>query len=271
MEQFPTATWEDLLTDRLVPRRRKEREVKNEIRRRVVKLKATAGCDRFPTDVHSLAKACGIQEVRYLPLAMRGRLLSERGATVAEIDQKLSSRRQRFVLAHEITHLLLSRDLQLKGTTAIYGSNRRSYTNVEHLCDFGAREILLPEIAVRNEVKAKSLSLALVLAIAEEADCDIELVAQCICDLPGEVRVSFLFCRVDAITSEVFRVIPDTSTRFEVTDGKDSLVRRAAQQSSPLRGRQELWAGSTRINVMAEAVASSPETVVMLFSAGEST
>src|SRR6266702_1555006 len=140
MDQFSTPTWDDVLNDRLLPRRRRNQDERTEVRNRVAALKAQSGCDRFPTDVHALAQSVGIGHVRSLPLAMRGRIVHEGTGIIAELNEMLSRREQRFVLAHEIAHMLLARDLNRAGAQSVFGSARlqKSYRSVEQLCDYAA-------------------------------------------------------------------------------------------------------------------------------------
>src|SRR5437762_73674 len=154
MDQFSTPAWDDIFNDRLLSRRRRNRDARSEVRKRVAALKAQSGCDRFPTDVRALARTVGIRDVRLLPLSMRGRLVREPFGIRAELNQQLSLREQRFVLAHEVAHILLARDLKNGGARNVFGSTRTtsSYRYVEQLCDFAAREILIPENAIRKEL-----------------------------------------------------------------------------------------------------------------------
>ena len=266
MDQFSPATWDDLTSDRLLPRRRRNRDAQNEIRKRVATLKAESGCDRFPTDVRALARTIGIQEVRLLPLSMRGRIVRESFGIVAELNQLLSWREQRFVLAHEIAHILLARDLTNAGPESIFGSTRakNSYSYVERLCDFAAREILIPENAIRKELKSRPFSLDFAVTLAAEADCDVEVVAECICDLPGWRELLFLFCRRNAESLEVNCAVPNSSTAFEVVYDADSLLRRAERSSKTARGTQDLWANGNRTTADAEARWLDSKNAVLL-------
>lgn len=268
MDQFSAAAWEDILNDRFVPRRRRDGDVRSELKRRTVKLKADAGCYSFPTDVHTLARAVGIARVRTVPLPMQGRLIRDTCGVVAELNVELPSRKQRFVLAHEIAHMLVARDIASLGSTSIYGSTStpRPYQYVERLCDFGAREILIPENALLKELRREPFSLNVIRKVAAEADCDPEVIAECICELPGRWgEMVFLFCRIAAHTSEVHRAIPGASVAFEVVDTPDSLLRRALNKTESVSGDQELWAGYNRLCVSAEALALDPKNVVLVW------
>jgi Zn-dependent peptidase ImmA (M78 family) len=266
MDQFSTATWDDLLNDRLIPRRRRDRDARAEVRKRIAKLKAECSCDRFPTDVCALAQAVGIREIRSVPLSIRGRIVSDNGGIVAELNEDLSFRAQRFVLAHEIAHILLARDLANTGARNVFGSvgSKKSHTFVENLCDFAAREVLLPENTVRKELKSRPVSLDFVTTLASEADCDVEVVAECICDLPGCREVLFLFCRAMASGLEVLRVVPNRSTAFELADSEHNLVRRTLRERMAITGTQELWANGNRTTVAAEAFSADSENAVLL-------
>ncbi len=266
MDQFSTPTWDDVLNDRLLSRRRRNREERSEVRNRVAALKAQSGCNRFPSDVQALARSVGIRQVRSLPLAMRGRIVREGTGIIAELNEMLPPREQRFVLAHEIAHILLARDLDSAGARSVFGptTSQKSYRYVEQLCDYAAREILLPENAIRKELKLRPLSLEMAVAMAEEADCDLQVVAQCICDLPGQQDLIFLFCRSNAESVDVLKVVPNSSMTYELGDKGDSLVRRALREKKEIKGDQEVWANGSRAIVAAQALRVDSGDVIVL-------
>jgi hypothetical protein len=269
MDQFSSATWDDLVNDRSVPRRKRGSDFRTEVKKRTVELKSHAGCDRFPTDVQLLARAAGVREIRNVPLSMRGRLIREGSGIVAEINEDLPSRVRRFVIAHEIAHIILARDIARSGATSIYGGTgpKQNHAYVESLCDFGAREILLPENAVLKELRTNPLSLELIRNLATEADCDLEVVAECICGLPGRWRdLVFLFCTVSPAGADLRRMVSPKAATFELVDSEQALFRRSLCTTRALKGLQELWANYTKAIVSAEALALDPGHVILLFN-----
>ena len=97
-----------------------------------------------------------------------------------------------------------------------------TYKMVEQLCDYGAREILVQRMRLK-ELKTRQLSLETAAAIAEEADCYIQVVAECICDLPGQREGTFLFGRMNGDNFDLTSVVPASATQYEVASRDDSL------------------------------------------------
>src|SRR6266478_923767 len=118
-------------------RRRFDGRIQRELSREIAQLKSRVRCEDFPTDVAAIAAEVGIRQIRRVPLSMRGRLVRAMPGYMVEINEELDVHDQRFVLAHEITHVLLND--QMSSAAARFGYNR-----IERLCDFGATEILLP-------------------------------------------------------------------------------------------------------------------------------
>src|SRR6185437_7425435 len=178
------------------------------------------------------------------------------------------ARLRRFVLAHEIAHMLLARDLSALGAKALYGRSESlcSYRFVEHLCDFAAREILLPENALRKELRLCQFTLELLANTSNEAECDWELVAEAISDLPGQWRqLTFLFCRSDHNSASA-RVIPVRTTLIELMRSEEDLVTRALRERKIVSGSQDLWIGANKTTLSADALALDPNTIVVLLN-----
>src|SRR6266446_3748472 len=184
MEQF-TANWEDHAQEAFLLGKNPRRGHKIEIVKLVARLKASASCTRFPTDVNKLAEAVGIVMVRDVPLAMRGCLLREPGGFVVEINSQLPRLDRRFVLAHEVTHILIERDQLLQSTQRFErnsGHRRLGYNHIEELCDFGAREILLPLNSLRAELRRAEPSLPFVMKLSKETESSIAVTIEQICE-----------------------------------------------------------------------------------------
>ncbi len=108
-----------------------------------------AGQDRLPIDVHGIASLRGIEVRATAAGNWEGRVYAERGGVVIEVDKRQSLARQRFTIAHELVHTAfpgfarerryrIDEDLAL----ALFA---RSRSEEEHLCDWGAGMLLMPE------------------------------------------------------------------------------------------------------------------------------
>jgi hypothetical protein len=203
-----------------------------------------------------------------VPLAVRGRLIREPGGFVAEINEELSRQSRRFVLAHEITHLLLERDMMLKSSQRIQRVGMTlGHKRIESLCDFGAREILLPASSVRKEVKMHNPSLEVVAAIANEADCSLELVAECICDLLGVwADASFLTVEIASSGVRLLRVLPSTSALIEIAENGTGLLHRALRATSVVSGEARIWVGSGEHHFSVQALSIGNQRLMMIAS-----
>ena len=267
MDQFATNRI-FLETEAALCKKHPERVHQLELVRSIASLKAKARCYQLPTDVDRLAREAGIIAIRIVSLTTRGRLLREPGGYVVELDSKLSLNQRRFVIAHEISHLLVEKDLML--TT--FGRPQRSKTRhyfVEKLCDFGAREILLPINSLRNEIAGLSPSLETVCKLSEEAHCSFELTAERICESPS----IWDGCRFISWTTHKGRLLavrtwPERGVDPEqiiLKDEKNSVVMRALNTASVAKDWQELsYAGREQETVYLEAVASEEGYVLAL-------
>jgi hypothetical protein len=237
VKQAPSETWNETADDRFVVHRRPDGKIRDELRRNIARVKFKVGCHTFPTDIEAIASEVGIREIRSVPLASRGRLLRARGGYAVEINDQLQKRDYRFVLAHEIAHILLT-------DTLFAGLNRRQlgYSRIEKLCDFGAREILLPLKSVRGELKlAANVSLSTFADIAEEADCSLRVVAEVVSELPGAWQGMFLFCRSRSGCFDVEVVIPATAQHVELGDREKCVACRAVRENGLVVGQQSVW------------------------------
>ena len=185
---------------------------------------------------------------------MRGR-----GGFEVEVNQNLDKDDQRFVLAHEITHVLL-------GGLLSDERGRRGYNRIEALCDYGAREILLPKSTVRYELgHHQTICLSDFAAIAKEANCSLITVAEIAAELPGECQdIVFLFCRNHNAMFEVEKVIPPLSKRIEVQNDEMSVTHRAHTENRLVSGLQKIWIDAHETETQVEAMLINTDLVVIL-------
>jgi hypothetical protein len=266
VKQLAAATWNETIDDAFILRRRPDGKIRHELCKRIASLKSKLSCDGFPTDLEAISSEVGIREIRRVPLAIRGRLIRAPGGFAVEINEQLDVQEQRFVLAHEIAHLVLA-----DGLLAEVNGFRLGYNRVEILCDFGAREILLPLISVRYELKQNpNPSLCTFAAIAEEANCSMQVVAQVASELPGEWQtLMFLFCRRGSATLDIEAVIPSTARRVELGDDDMCVARKAFRENRLVHGRQRIWFDDNEIEISGEALPLDKNTAAILARAPE--
>ncbi len=268
MEQFTASTWEETILDGIAKSRHRDGRLKADLIRKIAALKSRAGCDSFPTGVDQLAHAVGIHRIRYVPLAITGRLVREPRGLVAEINTDLSPRDRRFVLAHEVAHLILERDAINSASQRLQRAGQSTglgYKQVESLCDYGAREILLPAASLRAELKKHKPDLKVVSAIADEAQCSAEVVAGRICEPFGPWEgISFLWWKFGERGAEIVEIIPSSAALVELADEHNSLSRRALFTSSVVAGHETIWVGTGPRCFSAQALHIAQQQVMML-------
>ena len=238
--------------------------------RRVAKLKTRALCDSFPTDVEKLAEMVGIIAVRAVPLAIRGRLTREPGGLVVEVNSALSTEDRRFVLAHEVAHILLEQDAIDRAAGRFQrsaGEGSLGYRQVEALCDFGAREIVLPLGSLRAKLRKHAPSPAVVLNVSKEAACSVQVTIERICELCGAWKpASYLLWKTTRRGTRLLRVVPDTSKEVELADETNSVVTRALLRPVVVSGSEKMWAGTEIQEFAVQALIVGSGEVLMMAS-----
>jgi len=266
MEQF-TASWEDYSQEAFLLRKNPRRSHKIEIVKLVAQLKANASCTQFPTDVKKLAEAVGIVTVRDVPLAMRGCLLREPSGFVVEINSQLLPLDRRFVIAHEVTHLLIELEQLLQSSQRFErnsGKHTLGYNHIEELCDFGAREILLPLNSVRAELRREVPNLVLVIRISQETESSIGVTIDQICEPIMLWECTFLLWTQKSNGFALSKIAPKTSLDVGLVDETHSLVRKAFLTSEVLSGPETLDL-ATRVDTFpAEAVRVDDHSVLQM-------
>jgi Zn-dependent peptidase ImmA (M78 family) len=94
-----------------------------------------------------MARHLGVSDIRGQRILADGQLRKEDGRLVMEVNEKASSGRKRFTIAHEIGHLLLANGGDFGcGTVRSRGFTPKKDADPleERLCDFIAAEVLIP-------------------------------------------------------------------------------------------------------------------------------
>jgi len=253
----------------MLTKRHPERMRQLELGKQIASLKGRTKCYRFPTDVDRLAIAVGINEIQVVPLVgIRGRIVRSANGLVAEINSELPESWRRFVIAHEISHLLVEKELMSTAVTRPKRS-KPEYQQVEKLCDFGAREILLPLNALRNEIGEVSPCLELVCKISAEAQCSIEVTAERICEHPPIWDTArFFIWNFHKGRPLAVRTLPEDGIdpeQIALDDDANSIIVRAFKVKGIVKGHQSLsYGGRAPEQFYMEAVATDDDRVISL-------
>lgn len=92
------------------------------------------------------------------------------------------SRRWRFSVAHEFTHIILIRTVGAR-VVDLANSSKEAYEYVEQLCDYGASQILLPRAILRRALRERSFSQKTIFELAELFDVSFSALMWGLADL----------------------------------------------------------------------------------------
>lgn len=152
-------------------RRSRRTAQSGEVRRRVAGLLARVRYAGPPTNLDAIAGHLQVKSIRTSPLSMRGRVLFERGGVVIELNEQLEPIERRYVLAHELGHLILEGDRIAK---ALAQSVAWKYRQTEELCNQAALELLLPtDWLLANQPK----TMAAAVETANRAEISVDVLA----------------------------------------------------------------------------------------------
>lgn len=161
--------------------------------------RAETGQDRLPIDVHGIASARGIKVRPTAPGVGDGRVYAERDGVVIEVDGSQSQVRQRFTIAHELAHTAFpgfTRERRYRAdedlSLALFA---RSRGEEEHLCDWGAGVLLMPEQLIWSYRAEQGLKA--VESLARAAKVSLEAAAVRLVDR-SDRPVAFLVLDQDA-------------------------------------------------------------------------
>jgi Zn-dependent peptidase ImmA (M78 family) len=215
---------------------------RDEVVRRLSDISARAGTASIPTDLTQVAADLGVVEVRVVPLANRGRLLYVPGGFVIEVNENLDHHERRFVVAHELAHIVLEgNSLSADGARRerVVLGHAVSYHALETLCDFAAAELLVPFAVLRDALSPLTVSLDAAIRLAAKADCAVELVAKRVHEA-NIWNCQFLWWRQDAGRFVAIKSIPnrddDGLSRICLFGKSPSVIRAAALSDTVVTG-----------------------------------
>lgn len=186
-----------------------------EAMRRTRRAALAAGQGQVPLDLTKIAKSLDVHTIRVVPLAMEGRLVEDHAGHSIELNREMSSFRMRFVLAHEIGHLLIGPSTHL------------SYEEREELCDVCAYELITPADMLYKHINPVFPTLSSLQYVAQVCECPIDTVARAAseCGLLGAVSILVFQEKVSGL--RICEVIPPLElegvTRSTAMEIQDSL------------------------------------------------
>jgi len=227
----------------------KSRAAIAEVQREARSLAIEAGCEAVPRDFMKIARYLNAEDIRYVPLAMRGRIMNENGTLFIEINSGLQNHEKRFTVAHEIGHIIVEKQALFaegKYMKGQFNSKTAPHSVVERLCDAVAEELLVPLPWLEESVYEEKTSINLLKKIAEEAEISISVVAKRVYD--EELwRCRFIWWKKDVDNFRAVKSYPyyedDFLAHIETVDPLNSLLAKCNNEGSAVRGKERLRMG----------------------------
>jgi uncharacterized protein DUF955 len=259
----------------LLAKKSKEESTKHlartgEVQRHARAATIEAGCETLPTDLYKLARFLGVNDIREVPLAMRGRLLNERGRLTIEVNKDLSRYERRQTIAHELGHVLVEKDSLVKIPSRSQRSSADEalpYAVVEKLCDVAAAEILIPLPWLERSVFRQVPSLLLAKSLADSSDTTVEaMAARLLQEALWNCR--FVFWRDCGDSLRATKSYPHADDSMlawmEPEGGMSSLLGQCARQKRFTEGKQTLRISGERYRYKVQCVPLDDTHIVSL-------
>jgi Zn-dependent peptidase ImmA (M78 family) len=222
-----------------------------------------------PTDLGALARHVGVDSIRCLPLAVDGRLVSENGRYVIEVNKDHQIERQRFTIAHEIAHLVIAGPGFLGCSTISSRSGPLSATDSveEQLCNYAAAELLIPSEWVRSFLQDVEPRFPAIAQMARTCAVSLEVAARQLTEA-GPWRCRMLWWRREGEGFKAFRAFPAYDPRtlatISLVDPEHSTVAKVAQRRKPHSGKETLMVEGEACEYSVEVWSAGAGTVAML-------
>lgn len=231
-----------------------------------------SNCKPPRTDLDRIGQHLGVVSIRFVPLAKRGRLLRVPGGYGVEVHQELNPFERRFVVAHELAHIVVegsSLGGSSPGHARSEGGVSLSYRLLEEICDFGAREILLPSRTLRSRLRGTDPDVALVKQLAGDAECSVKLAANRICELEvWQCRFIWWQKRSDDVVAVAS--VPEVSEDSLpiLLDDKAHVLARAFSEAGAVRGPVTMSFFGRQDDYRVQAIAIDADSALMLIDHG---
>jgi hypothetical protein len=133
-----------------------------------------------PVDLERLARALGTTDIVLTDMVEDGRTTWIAGQPKIELRADRTSTRNRFTLAHEIGHILISQD-----ETVARRTGGLEHDDIEKLCDWIAASILMPRQWVNQYSHKAQFNLSLLRLVAHKADVSLSAAAVRLAEVSG--------------------------------------------------------------------------------------
>ena len=169
--------------DKLFISRNKRRQIESDIFSLIHRVRKQARINSPPTDLISFARQLDAT-ITYVKLAVNGRVLKDySGDYTIEINDSLSEFDKIFILAHEITHIILLINTDYIKSLLSIKERDIPYDMLEHMCDIGASDLLLPRTWIRDNIRHGSPSISDALSLATDFSYDLSFILQRFIDI----------------------------------------------------------------------------------------
>lgn len=233
------------LAERRKATRSKRAAVRYEVLQRTRKLLTSVGTAAPPTDLTAIGRLLGVAAVRSVPLAMDGRLLREGTAYVIETNETNPATRQRFTVAHELGHLIVS-GAGVFQHAALGGQLNgfcKGAAEEEILCNFAAAQLLIPDEWLLSYLEGKTPSFSVIAQVAKICATSIEAAARQIVEV-GAWRCRLLWWREERGVFQANQAFPpydpETLASMTLPDGGASLIASVLRHRKPRVGPQRI-------------------------------
>jgi Zn-dependent peptidase ImmA (M78 family) len=236
---------------------------------RLVNLSTTAaGVDQPPTDLHQLAQYLGVREIRYVPLAMRGRLIIDDKELVVEVNEELEGVDRQRCVAHELAHVVLERErIKLAIASERNADRSISHSLIEKLCDLCGDEIVLPREWLHKQLLIAGSSLVSIVEIASRAILPVDFVVTRIIDLELRPWRAIWWMRHDG-KFQIGKSVPHWDDTFlvwiDLVDGPTSPVFKCWETRTMTEGELTLRIDGEEHQYAVECVRSDDSTVLSI-------
>jgi hypothetical protein len=126
-----------------------------------------APADSIPIPIEQIAEHVGVRRVVRTTLPHSGRLIPVNGRYVVEINSREDRARQRFTLAHELGHIVISNTQGEMQEESVQFLRCERDNFIEKLCDKIAGRMLMPDQFVRSELEKVDLTLPVLSRLAK--------------------------------------------------------------------------------------------------------
>jgi hypothetical protein len=240
-----------------------------EVLQRARRLVAQSGTGFPPADLDNMVKSLGLPPVRYVPLAVDGRLVRDGPNYSIEVNERHPPARKRFTIAHEIGHIILGSG-GLLGCSRIHmggAVGQEPDPREEGLADLAAAEILMPAHWAFEFLGTRLPTFSTIAAMAKACETSIEVAARRLVEC-GDWRCRLIWWRQGGSRLRAVRSFPNYDpvvlSGMELLGEGDSIVAKVMRSGKPISGTQAVKVEGEMQEYNMEAWKAGPTTVATL-------